>query len=33
VAALHVTHDPQEAAAVADRVVTLAELLGPEPSE
>lgn len=26
VAALHVTHDPQEAAAVADRVVTLAEI-------
>lgn len=26
VAAVHVTHDPQEAAAVADRVVTLAEI-------
>lgn len=26
VAALHVTHDPQEAAAVADRVVTLADI-------
>ena len=26
VAALHVTHDPQEATAVADRVVTLAEI-------
>jgi thiamine transport system ATP-binding protein len=26
VAALHVTHDPQEAAAVADRVVTLADV-------
>jgi ABC-type nitrate/sulfonate/bicarbonate transport system ATPase subunit len=28
VAALHVTHDPGEAATVADRVVTLASITG-----
>ena len=28
VAALHVTHDPGEAATVSDRVVTLADLIG-----
>lgn len=32
VSALHVTHDPQEAASVADRVVTLADISARPPS-